>query len=80
MKKTKTIRCTDVLHHICEELDTKISSAQCREIKRHLAKCPNCTAYLDSLKKTIKLYASSPDAQVPKKARQQLFAVLKLKG
>ena len=79
MKKAKNIHCPDVLEHICEELDTRLTSAQCREIKRHLAKCPNCTAYLDSLKKTIKLYASYPDARLPRKSRQRLFATLKLK-
>ena len=80
MKKRKAVRCPDVLNHICEELDTKLTSAQCREIKRHLAKCPNCTAYLDSLKKTIKLYSAAPSGRVPQKARKQLFAVLKLKA
>lgn len=78
--KTKIVHCSDVLDHICEELDTKLSSAQCREIKRHLQKCANCTAYLDSMRKTIKLYASSPVPHVTQKARKQLFAVLKLKS
>lgn len=78
--KKKTMRCPDVLDHICEELDSKLTTAQCREIKRHLAKCPNCTAYLDSLKKTVKLYRSYPDKKVPKKIRKELFEVLKLKG
>ena len=78
--KKKIARCSDVLDHICEELDTKLSTAQCRELKRHLAKCPNCTAYLDSLKKTIRLYSSVPVKRPPLKARNQLFAVLKLKG
>jgi anti-sigma factor RsiW len=76
----KAIRCPDVLNHICEELDTKLTTAQCRELKRHLAKCPNCTAYLDSLKKTVKLYASTPNRQPSAAARKKLFAVLKLKG
>ncbi len=78
--KKKMIRCPDVLAHICEELDNKITTAQCREIRRHLAKCPNCTAYLDSLKKTIKLYRTYPEKKVPQKARKELFAVLKLKA
>ena len=77
--KKKTVRCPDVLNHICEELDTKLTSAQCRELKRHLAKCPNCTAYLDSLKKTIKLYSSVPTKHPSKALRNQLFATLKLK-
>ena len=78
--KKKIAHCSDVLDHICEELDTKLSTAQCRELKRHLAKCRNCTAYLDSLKKTIRLYSSVPVKRPSLKARKQLFAVLKLKG
>jgi predicted anti-sigma-YlaC factor YlaD len=77
--KTKTMNCADVVDHICDELDTKLSSAKCREIKRHLAKCPNCTAYLDSMKKTIRLYSTYPDPRIPAKARKKLFAVLKLR-
>ena len=78
--KKHTMRCPEILDHICEELDTKISSAKCREIKRHLAQCPNCTAYLDSLKKTIKLYKTYPDKKIPQNARKKLFVVLKLNG
>ena len=77
--KKRQMRCPEILDHICEELDTKISSAKCREIKRHLSECPNCTAYLDSLKKTITLYKTYPGRKVPQKARRQLFAVLNLK-
>jgi hypothetical protein len=76
--KKKTVRCHDVLGHICEDLDTKLTSAKCRALKSHLEKCPNCTAYLDSLRKTITLYASSPNLRIPEKARKELFAVLKL--
>jgi anti-sigma factor RsiW len=78
--KKKSVCCNDVLNHICEELDTKLTSAKCRELKRHLEQCPNCTAYLDSLRKTIKLYSSTPNPRLPQKARRQLFAVLKLKA
>jgi len=76
--RTKTLKCSSVLDHICNELDTKISSRKCQEIRRHLARCPNCTAYLDSLKKTIRLYATYPHPHVPAKNRKKLLAVLKL--
>lgn len=78
--KKKTMQCPEVLEHICEELDVKMSSAKCREIKKHLEGCPNCTAYLDSLKKTIKLYKTYPGKKVPQKARKELYAVLNLKS
>lgn len=77
--KKKTVHCSDVLNHICDELDTKLTTAQCRELKRHLEQCPNCTAYLDSLKTTIKLYSTVPAKYPPHKLRRQLFATLKLK-
>ncbi len=78
--KKHSMRCPEILDHICEELDTKISSAKCREIKRHHSQYSNCTAYIDSLKKTITLYKPYPDKKVPQKTRKQLFAVLKLRG
>ena len=78
--KKKTVCCDDVLNHICEELDTKLTSAKCRELKRHLEQCPNCTVYLDSLRKTIMLYSSAPNPRLPQKARKKLFATLKLKA
>jgi hypothetical protein len=77
--KKKTVRCHDVLCHICEELDTRLSSAKCRALKRHIQQCPNCTAYLDSLRKTITLYSSAPNPRLPGKVRKELFMVLKLK-
>ena len=77
--KKKTVRCKDVRCHICEELDTKLTSAKCCELKRHLEGCPDCTAYLDSLRKTISLYKTVSTPRLPKKAQQKLFSVLKLK-
>jgi anti-sigma factor RsiW len=78
--KKKTIHCHDVLGHICEELDSKISSAKCRALKAHLEKCPNCTAYLDSLRKTITLYKATSNPRLSRKTHDELFAVLDLKG
>ncbi|MBI3005241.1 MAG: hypothetical protein HYY49_07450 [Ignavibacteriales bacterium] len=78
---TKLIRirnCADVAAHICENLDYKLNSRKCREIKKHIARCANCTAYLDSMKKTVKLYHLVPNPRVPSSARAKLYKVLKL--
>ncbi|HTY35772.1 MAG TPA: zf-HC2 domain-containing protein [Bacteroidota bacterium] len=64
--------------HLQGELDTKLHARSCREIRKHLADCPNCTAYLDSLKKTVFLYRHYPDPRLPKRTRQRLFAILRL--
>ena len=78
MTKRKLIRCTEVAEHICEHLDTDLDRKRCREIKRHIKDCPNCYAYLDSMKKTIHLFKIEQSPSTPKRLRSELFAVLNL--
>jgi len=47
-----------IFRHICENLDERLDSSECRAIKAHIDGCHNCAAYLDSLKKTVLLYRS----------------------
>ncbi|MDE3056663.1 MAG: zf-HC2 domain-containing protein [Bacteroidota bacterium] len=83
-KKTRTVHrhhslhCADVFSHICENLDADLDSPQCREIKRHIAGCPDCTALLDSLKKTVYLYRTVPIPTIPASSRRKLYSVLSL--
>jgi anti-sigma factor RsiW len=69
--------CRQVYQHICDHLDEDLSSPRCRRIRQHLEGCPNCMAYLDSLKKTIILYRSSPSPTVPRVVHRSLAAALK---
>ncbi len=80
MKKTHrhTKQCKSVYRHICNNLDADLNSQKCREIKAHINKCKNCTAYLDSLKKTILLYRSYPVPVIPIKTEKKLFAAISL--
>ncbi len=77
--KKKRVRCADVAKHLCGDLDERINSRACRALKKHLEHCPNCTAYLDSLKKTITLYREYPVPRLPSSRRKELMAVLKLR-
>jgi len=68
--------CRQVYHHICEHLDEDLSSPRCRRIRQHLEDCPDCQAYLDSLKKTIILYRSAPAPGVPRVIHRALAKAL----
>jgi len=70
------MKCESVYLHICDHLDEEISSPRCRQIRQHLEECPNCRAYLDSLKKTIVLYRKLPDPSVPARAHRELFRTI----
>lgn len=78
MKRSGT-HCKDVALYICENLDENLSSRRCRQIRNHLAHCPNCTAYLDSVKKTVSLYKRVKTPHLRPRTRLRLLAVLKLK-
>lgn len=75
----KLIRCTEVAKHICDNLDSKLDTPRCREIRKHIRECPNCFAYLDSVKKTVHLYRVEEAPHVSDRAHRKLMAVLKLK-
>jgi predicted anti-sigma-YlaC factor YlaD len=49
------MKCDEVYLHICDSLDEDLGSPQCRAIKKHLERCPECRSYLSSLKTTIAL-------------------------
>ena len=72
-----TVLCREVARHIQNQLDAGLHTSACREIRRHLRRCPNCVAYLDSLKKTVLLYQCYPDPHLPAIARRKLFTILK---
>jgi predicted anti-sigma-YlaC factor YlaD len=76
--KKKRLTCKETAEYICVELDEKINSPKCREIKEHLKNCPNCTSYLDSLKKTVGLYRKYSAPKLSAKCRKELFTKLKL--
>ncbi len=78
--KLKKIDCLEVAKHVCGELDEHMDSPECRAIRKHLETCPNCTAYLNSLKKTVLIYQHIPNPRAPKRMRRKLFAKLKIRG
>ena len=38
---------------VCDHLGDDINSPMCKEIKEHLENCPDCTMYIDSIKKAV---------------------------
>ena len=76
--KRKNLSCNKSAEYIWSELGEKIDSLECRKIKNHLKACPSCAAYLDSMKKTIRLYKKYPCPKTTDKCRKELYTILKL--
>ena len=70
--------CRQLLAELSSYLEGEASPELCDEIERHLAGCPNCQAVVDTLGKTISLYHTLPEEDVPDEARRRLWRVLHL--
>jgi hypothetical protein len=62
--------------NICDELGEEMDSPNCRALQAYIKTCPNCAAFVDSVKKTIRLYQQyQPEYNAEK--RQKLIKALK---
>ncbi|MCJ7723991.1 MAG: zf-HC2 domain-containing protein [Anaerolineales bacterium] len=75
---TKHADCHTMLASLSEFLDGELKDEFYREINRHLAECQDCRVVFNTLKKTIDLYHSASDIQVPSGIRERLFRCLNL--
>ena len=73
-----SLSCGKVYEHLCENLDSKLDSESCRRIKAHILGCENCSALLDSLKKTVSLFKKYPAPELPEQTLEKLFAVIRM--
>jgi anti-sigma factor RsiW len=70
------MKCKDAYLHICENLDEDIDSPRCREIRAHLTECPDCQAFLTTLKKTVVFYRAMPQPKMPRGVHGRLIHAL----
>ena len=52
------LNCDQVVNYVCDDIEVSRNSPVCRQIREHLANCPDCPKYVNSLRETIKLYRS----------------------
>ncbi len=71
------MNCKDVYRFICDNLDQPVDSPECLAMRRHVESCGDCQAYLESLKQTISLYKTGPDAGVPPAVHRRLMHTLR---
>jgi anti-sigma factor RsiW len=70
--------CKSLLASISDYVDGIAQEELCRELERHLADCDNCRIVVDTLKKTVYLYQSNSDTDLPVAVRERLFKRLNL--
>ena len=71
--------CREFVDFLLEYLSGELSAPERAECERHLAECPDCTAYLHSYRETIKLgkaVFADPAAPVPQDVPEELVQAI----
>ncbi|MDZ7361687.1 MAG: zf-HC2 domain-containing protein [candidate division KSB1 bacterium] len=69
-----------IFNKVCDFIDGELDEATCEELKKHLAACPRCRIYVDSVRKTILLYqVKEAPRKMPAASRRRLYATIALK-
>jgi RNA polymerase sigma-70 factor (ECF subfamily) len=72
-----TDKCKEVFSLLSEYLNLELPPEACQEIETHLAGCPPCIEFAESLRKTLELCRSYRPTELPeplgRNARQQLL-------
>jgi RNA polymerase sigma-70 factor (ECF subfamily) len=70
--------CQELFALLSDYLDAELPASTCEEIEAHLADCPPCIEFLNSLRKTVELcHGCEPEARpepLKPEARQRLVA------
>lgn len=73
----RTEKCKEVFSMLSDYLDLELPPEACRELETHLADCPPCIEFAESLRKTIELCRRYVPAELPRPvgqhAREQLL-------
>lgn len=74
-------KCKEVFSLLSEYLNLELPPGACEEMEAHIAGCPPCIEFADSLRKTVELCRTFQPSEVPEpighQAREQLLAAYK---
>ena len=58
LPRRRALACRQVVELVTDYLEGSLSGSEARRFERHLAGCPNCTAYLEQMRTTIRVTGS----------------------
>jgi anti-sigma factor RsiW len=75
--KSPTVSHKIMFRHLCENLDQRLDSPECRAIRKHLADCPECLTFLGTLKSTVALFRRYAAPPMSAASRKKLYAAVR---
>ncbi len=72
--------CRHLLGDLSDFLEGVAPAEICAEIEEHMEGCEDCRVVVDTLGKTISLYRTTSQPDLPEEARQRLYKALDLEA
>ncbi len=73
-KKRRIKKTPKVFDEVCDFLGGDLDSPVCKEIKAHLESCPECSVYVDSIKRTVHLYKENDEClEAPEECKEKIL-------
>lgn len=70
--RRKDLVCQEAIELMTEYLEGTLSRRERRRLESHLAACPNCSAYLEQIRVTIRLSGNIEPDDLPPEAVDEL--------
>ena len=70
---TRDLACQQAVELVTDYLEGRLSRRDHRRFERHLAGCPNCSAYLEQIRQTIKVTGQMMPESLEPAARNELI-------
>ncbi len=74
------MECREMLGALSDYIDDELEERLCAKIEAHLRDCPDCQVMVDTLNKTIVLYRTRGQSDLPHDVHTRLYAVLNLEA
>jgi anti-sigma factor RsiW len=74
------MECQEMLAKLSDYIDEELEEQLCAEIEAHMRQCPDCQIMVDTLQKTVKLYRTHGQTEIPAAVKTRLYAVLDLEN
>jgi anti-sigma factor RsiW len=69
----RALTCHEVIDLLTDYLEDALPTQARRRVEEHLAGCEGCTAYLETLRETIRLSGMVREEQIPEEQKQRLL-------
>lgn len=74
------LRCLDIVELLGEYLDGTLDPATAAALRAHLADCQECTAFVNTYRRTVQTTRELREEPLPEALRQRLVAFLRQHG